>query len=103
MQLNITGHHVDLTAALRSYVMEKLGRVEHYFDHVIDGHVILRHEKFINVAEVTLHAAGTTLFAETEDKDMYAAIDGLADKLERQVKKYKEKLMDHHLPEGLRQ
>lgn len=100
MQLNIAGHHIDLTDALKVYVHDKLGRVEHYFDQVIDGHVVLRHEKFMNIAEVTLRAPGNTLFAVSEDKDMYAAIDSLADKLERQVIKYKEKLTDHHVAEN---
>lgn len=96
MHLKIAGQHVDLTDALKNYVTEKLGRVDQYFDKVIDAQVVLRHEKFRNSVEVTLFAAGTTIHAEMEDKDMYAAIDGVADKLERQVIKYKEKVTDHH-------
>ncbi|MHB0888164.1 ribosome hibernation-promoting factor, HPF/YfiA family [Acidithiobacillus sp.] len=102
MQLTITGQHLDLTDALKSYVTEKLGRVDHYFDHVIDGHVVLKytaHEKLPNAAEVTVHAPGRTFHAESEDQDMYAAIDLLAAKLEVQVRNHKEKLTDrrnHH-------
>ena len=95
MHISITGHHVDLSEPLKQYVNEKLGRVEQYFDNVIDGHVVLRHEKFRNYAEVNLHVAGATLHASSEDKDMYAAIDDLADKLERQVIKHKEKSGNH--------
>lgn len=103
MQISITGHHVELTDPLKQYVKEKLGRVEQYFDNVIDGHVVLRHEKIRNHAEVNLNVAGAVLHASTEDKDMYAAIDELADKLERQVVKYKEKLNNTHIGASKRQ
>lgn len=105
MQLTITGQHLDLTDALKSFVAEKLGRVDHYFDHVTDGHVVLKymaHEKLPNSAEVTVHAPGHTFHAESGDQDMYAAIDLLADKLEAQVRSHKEKLTDrrngHQVP-----
>ena len=96
MQINITGHHVDVTPSLRDYVMEKLQRLERHFDHVISVNVILNVEKLEQQAEGQVNAAGRTLFATHTDRDMYAAIDGLADKLDRQVRDHKERLTDHH-------
>ena len=96
MQINLTGHHVDLTPALRDYVNEKFERLERHIDDVTDAHVILSVEKQRQKAEATLHVAGGTLFADHVEEDMYAAIDGLVDKLDRQAKKHKEKATDHH-------
>ena len=96
MQFNLTGHHIDITPALRDRVAEKFGRVERHFDHVTDVHVILTVEKLRHKAEATLNVPGETLFAESVEPDMYAAIDTLVDKLDRQVKKFKEKLTDRH-------
>ncbi len=96
MQLNLTGHHVDLTEALRNYVEEKLGRLERFFDKVGNVHVILSVEKNRQKAEATMHVNGADLFANAEDENMYAAIDALSDKLYRQLKKHKEKITSHH-------
>lgn len=97
MNLNISGHHLDLTPALRTYVAEKLKRVERHFDHLIDAAVILSVDtKLQHKAEATLHARGANLHAESVDGDMYAAIDGLMDKLDQQTRKFKEKIRDHH-------
>ncbi len=96
MQLNLTGHHVELTPALRDYVDSKFERLERHFDNVFDVHVVLNVEKLRHTAEATVHVNGDNLFADAVDEDMYAAIDGLIDKLDRQVKKHKEKLQDHH-------
>jgi putative sigma-54 modulation protein len=97
MNLNISGHHLDLTPALRTYVAEKLKRVERHFDHLIDAAVILSVDtKLHHKAEATLHARGANLHAEAVDGDMYAAIDGLMDKLDQQTRKFKEKIRDHH-------
>ncbi|HFC54073.1 MAG TPA: ribosome hibernation promoting factor [Gammaproteobacteria bacterium] len=95
MQLNLTGHHMDLTDALRNYVDEKLGRLERYFDKVGNVHVVLSVEKNRQKAEATMHVNGADLFANSEGDDMYAAIDALSDKLHRQLKKHKEKLSSH--------
>ncbi len=95
MQLNLTGHHMDLTDALRNYVNEKLGRLERYFDKVGNVHVVLSVEKNRQKAEATMHVNGADLFANSEGDDMYAAIDALSDKLHRQLKKHKEKLCSH--------
>jgi len=100
MQLNLTGHHVDITDALRSYVSEKLERLERHFDHVTNAHVILSVEKTRQKAEATVNIAGNQLHANDTHDDMYAAIDGLIDKLDRQIKKHKEKITDHHRVEG---
>ena len=91
MNLNISGHHLEVTPALRSYVHSKLGRITRHFDHVIDAHVILSVDKLRQKAEVTLHVRGKDIHCACEEQDLYAAIDLLADKLDRQVLKYKGK------------
>jgi putative sigma-54 modulation protein len=100
MQLNVTGHHVDVTPALRDYVATKLQRLERQFDHVSDVHCILTVEKLAHKAEATIHLSGSTIHADSTENDMYAAIDGLIDKLNRQVRKHKEKMTDHHAREA---
>ena len=100
MQLNLTGHHIDLTPSLRSYVESKFERLERHFDHMSNTHVILTVEKDRQKAEATINVNRGRLFAESEHEDMYAAIDSLIDKLDRQVKKHKEKLTNHHRNEG---
>ena len=94
MNLSVSGHHLEVTAAIRTYVHAKLERVSRHFDHVIDAHVILTVEKLRQKAEVTLHVPGRDLHCECENADLYAAIDLLADKLDRQVLRYKDKLQD---------
>ncbi len=96
MRIEISGHQIDVTAALREYVETKLARLERHFDHLLDVHVILSVDKLDHKAEATLHAAGRRIHAESIAESMYAAIDLLADKLDRQVLKHKEKLTDHH-------
>lgn len=91
MNLSITGHHLEVTPALREYVTGKLGRVRRHFDQVIDVSVFLSVEKLQQRAEINLHVRGRDLFAESTDGDLYAAIDLLIDKLDRQVLKYKDK------------
>ena len=100
MQLNVTGHHVDITPALRDYVSSKLERLERHFDHVTNVHVILTVEKQRQKAEATINITGNQLFADAEDADMYAAIDALVDKLDRQIRRHKDKVTDHHRSEG---
>lgn len=99
MQLNLTGHHVDITPALRGYVVKKLERVSRHFDSLIDVHCILTVEKLRQKAEATVQVRGGRIYADAVDEDMYAAIDALADKLDRRVKKHKEKRADHHASE----
>ncbi len=95
MQISLTGHHVDITDSLRNYVGNKFERLERHFDHVSNIHVILTVEKLRQKAEATLHLNGVDVFAESVQEDMYAAIDSLVDKLDRQVKKHKEKSKNH--------
>lgn len=96
MQTDITGHHIDVTDSLRDYVNQKMERVERHFDIISKAHVVLSVEKQRQKAEATLQVKGNRVFAESVDEDMYAAIDSLVDKLDRQVKKHKEKITDHH-------
>ena len=96
MNLQVSGHHLEITPALRDYVTAKLERITRHFDNVIDVNVILSVDKLKQKAEVTVHLAGKDVYVETVEEDLYAAIDCLADKLERQVQKYKQKLQDHH-------
>lgn len=96
MQLSITGHHVGITQALRDYVAEKLQKLERHYDHITNAHVVLSVEKLRQRAEATVHISGAELFAESDSDDMYAAIDKLVDKLDRQILKHKEKLVDRH-------
>ena len=91
MQVNLTGHHVDLTSSMRDYVNNKMERLERHFDIVQDIHVVLSVEKLRHKAEATLHINGGSVFADSVEEDMYAAIDALTDKLDRQVKKHRKK------------
>ncbi len=100
MQLTISGQQVEITNPLRDYASEKIGRIEKHFDHVTTTNIVLHVEKNRHLAEATIHAAGATLHANAEGGDMYAAIDSLADKLDRQVIKHKEKTTDHHRQAG---
>lgn len=100
MQLNVTGHHVDVTTSMKGYVAKKLDRIVRHSDHIIDVHCILTVEKLRHKAEATVLLNGATVYADAVEMDMYAAIDALADKLDRRVKKHKEKLSDHHALEA---
>jgi len=102
MQLDITGHHVEVTEPLREYVVSKLDKIERHFDLVSDVHCILTVEKLRHKAEATVSVNGAKLYADATEGDMYAAIDGLADKLERRVRKHKEKLVDHHARDSVK-
>jgi|TARA_R110002096_G_scaffold110035_11_gene240538 putative sigma-54 modulation protein len=95
MQLDLSGHHVDITDALREYTSNKFDKIERHFDKVIDVHVILTVEKLAHKAEATIQLNGSKIFAEDTQENMYAAIDTLVDKLDRQVVKHKEKLNAH--------
>lgn len=102
MQVNITGHHVELTDPLRNYVNEKLSRVQRHYDNITNVHVTLSIEKERQKAACTLHAAGADLHAEASELDMYAAIDALTDKLDRQLVKHKEKTQSRAQGAGIR-
>ena len=112
MQINLSGHHIDVSPALRTYVGSKLQRlerrtvffskgwVERRTEDVTNAHVVLTIEKLQQKAEATLHVSGAALFADAVHEDMYAAIDALADKLDRQIKRHKEKRHNHHRTNG---
>ena len=101
MQINVSGHQVAITPALNDYVTAKFERIVRHFDHLHDVAVTLSVEKLLHKAEATLHCASKTIHADAQAADMYAAIDALADRLDRQVKKHKEKLTDHHRDDTL--
>jgi len=95
MQVNLTGRHLDITDSMRNYVNSKFEKLERHFDSVTRVNVILSVEKLRQMAEANFHVSGQDIFADIENEDMYAAIDGLVDKLDRQLMKYKEKLQSH--------
>ncbi len=95
MQVSITGHHVDLTESLKDYVNDKLQHLKHSFDHVVDVHVVLSVEKFRQRCEVSMQACGINIHGSHETDDMYASIDGVVDKLNRQLKRYRAKMRRH--------
>jgi len=95
MQLNITGQHIEITPALREFVNTKFAKLEQYSDRITQVHVVLKGERVQQIAEATLHVSGGELHATSEANDMYAAIDGLIDKLSRQLTRHKDKLKQH--------
>ena len=99
MNLHLTGHHVEITPAIREYVISKLVRINRHFDHVIDVNVIMTVEKLDQKIEANVHLSGKDIHVEANDADMYAAIDGLIDKLDRQILKHKERFqVNKHSP-----
>jgi putative sigma-54 modulation protein len=95
MQVKITGHHVEVTEALRNHCEEKMARVKHHFDQAINVNVTLEVDNKVQKASANLHASGQDFHAEASESDMYVAIDMMTDKLDRQVLKHKEKLKAH--------
>jgi putative sigma-54 modulation protein len=100
MQINISGHHIELTPALKEYAEEKIRRLEHHFDQITRSDITLTVEKSRQKAECTIHVSGSDLHASAEDENMYAAIDSLSDKLDRQLLKHKEKLVARSKGQG---
>jgi len=94
MNLNLTGHHVEITPPIRDYVASKLKRITHHFDHLIEVNMILSVEKLRHRIEANVHLRGKDVFCEHADTDMYAAIDGLVDKLDRALMRHKEKSLE---------
>lgn len=95
MQINISGHHVEVTQSLKDYVQSKVEKLERHFDNITNVQVTLTVEKLVQKAEATIHASGADLHANAESEDMYAAIDSMTDKLDRQLLKHKEKMVNH--------
>jgi putative sigma-54 modulation protein len=102
MNLNLTGHHVEITPALRDYVASKINRITRHFDQVIDVGVILSVEKLRQKAEANVHLRGKDIFVEADSDNMYASIDSLADKLDRQILRHKEKNADRRNTDALK-
>jgi putative sigma-54 modulation protein len=102
MNLKVSGHHLDITPAIHDYLQDKLARVSRHFEQVMEIDVILSVDKLDKKVEAKVHLSGKDLYCESVDADMYAAIDGLADKLDRAVLKHKEQLVDHHNQESIR-
>jgi len=99
MNLQLSGHHVEITPSIREYVVSKLDRINRHFEQVIDVNVILSVQKLDQMIEATVHVSGRDIHVECHDADMYAAIDGLVDKLDRQIIKHKEKFQEgRHAP-----
>jgi len=94
MNLNLTGNHVEITSAMRDYVTSKINKITRHFDHVIDVSVILSVEKHKQKAEANVHVKGKDIFVEADGENMYASIDSLIDKLDRQILKHKEKNLE---------
>jgi putative sigma-54 modulation protein len=95
MQINLSGHHVEITEALRQSVNTKMKKLTRHFDHINNVHVVLTVEKLNQIAEATVHVSGTDLHAKAENSDMYASIDSLVSKLDKQILKYKGKMNQH--------
>ncbi|MFZ1325046.1 MAG: ribosome-associated translation inhibitor RaiA [Candidatus Contendobacter sp.] len=102
MQIKLSGHHVEITPALQDYVRDKLERIERHFDNVTSIQVILSTEKLQQKAEATVHVAGNDIHADAVEEGLYAAIDVLSDKIDRQIKKHKEKMTEKHRGEKAR-
>lgn len=94
MNINLTGRHMEITPAIREYATGKFSKIKRHFDNVIDVNIILSVEKLRQKAEATIHISGKDVFVECEDENLYAAIDALVDRLDRQVLKHKEKMTD---------
>jgi putative sigma-54 modulation protein len=95
MQINISGRHVEVTDSMKEYVTSKVERLTHHHDRITSTNVILSVDKLIQKAEATIHVSGKDVFAEATHEDLYAAIDALVDKLDRQLIKHKEKMRSH--------
>ena len=96
MDITVSGQQVEITPPLRDYVLEKVGRIRRHFDHAITADVVLHVEKKRYTAEANVHAKGAVIHADATSENMYAAVDLLADKLDRQILRHKEKVMDQH-------
>jgi len=95
MQLQISGHHLDITSAIKNHTNEKLSKIKHHFDNVMNVNMILEVQKDVQKAEATIHLSGADLFAKAQSSDMYVSIDQLINKLDSQIIKHKEKLHNH--------
>lgn len=95
MQINLAGHHVEITEPMRDSVNKKFAKLERHFDHINNVYVVLTVEKLSQIAEATVHLTGTEVHAKAENDDMYTSIDSLVNKLDKQILKYKGKINQH--------
>ena len=95
MQLNLSGHHLDITSAIRQHASDKLTKIKHHFDNIMNVNMTLEVQKDLQNAEATIHVSGADLFAKAQSNDMYSSIDQLINKLDSQIIKHKEKLHNH--------
>ena len=95
MQLNLSGHHLDITSSIRQHTSDKLIKIKHHFGNVMNVNMILEVQKDLQKAEATIHVSGADLFAKAQSSDMYVSIDQLINKLDSQIIKHKEKLHNH--------
>ena len=95
MQLNLSGHHLDITSSIRQHTSDKLTKIKHHFDNIMNVNMTLEVQKDLQKAEATIHVSGADLFAKAESNDMYVSIDQLINKLDSQIIKHKEKLHNH--------
>ena len=95
MQLNLSGHHLDITSSIRQHTSDKLTKLKHHFGNIMNVNMTLEVQKDLQKAEATIHVSGADLFAKAESNDMYASIDQLINKLDSQIIKHKEKLHNH--------
>ena len=95
MQLNLSGHHLDITSSIRQHTSDKLIKIKHHFDNIMNVNMTLEVQKDLQKAEATIHVSGADIFAKAESNDMYASIDQLINKLDSQIIKHKEKLHNH--------
>lgn len=95
MQINISGHHVDVSQALRDYIEDKLSRIDNHHDGITNGQITLKKERNLMIADATVQVTGQTIHASGKNEDMYAAIDELADRLDRQIRHYKSRLSEY--------
>ena len=95
MQLNLSGHHLDITSSIRQHTNDKLTKIKHHFGNIMNVNMTLEVQKDLQKAEATIHVSGADLFAKAESNDMYASIDQLINKLDSQIIKHKEKLHNH--------
>lgn len=102
MQLTITGHQLEVTQPIRNYVNTKFERIKRHFDQVINAHVILHVEKINHRAEATMHIGGRDFFADSIESDLYTSIDFLIDKLDKQVRRHKDKSSNKHRQEAFK-
>ena len=97
MQLNLSGHHLDITSGIRQHTSDKLSKIKHHFDNAMNINMILEVQKDVQTAEATIHVRGADLFAKAQSDDMYVSIDRLINKLDTQIIKHKEKLHNHRV------